>query len=306
MRWSQVFLAVISLIFIALLFFYWVIPTDVIEFGEPKSSNFNLNETLGQQMQFYENMRFETPRISYRVDSDCTLSKRGEMEEAFEMVENLTILEFYPVVESEQILVSCQSKNKVKEGMFIAGEGGPVNITGGENFNVIYEGQILLIKNSNCERPNVQIHELLHVLGFNHSENSNNIMYPVSKCKQTIGEDMIEEINRLYSYEALPDLKFKSANARIDKISMDLNVTIMNDGLKRAEKSNLAIYADSKKIKNIEIDPLGIGYEVRIGLRNILISKLNVDDIKLTIESNFTELSLDNNNISLTKTNESS
>ena len=59
----------------------------------------------------------------------------------------------------------------IREGKFIAGEGGPTNITVSGKYNVITHGSILLIRESRCSIPTIAIHELLHVLGFKHSNN---------------------------------------------------------------------------------------------------------------------------------------
>ena len=72
----------------------------------------------------------------------------------------------------------------MKEGLFIAGEGGPSNITKSGDFSVITHGSILLIKESKCERPNIAIHELLHALGFDHSENPNNHSNPLRALRR--------------------------------------------------------------------------------------------------------------------------
>ena len=67
-------------------------------------------------MQFYNNMRFPEPRISYRIEN-CPLQKADDMKNAFFTIENKTILRFYPVSNNEEILVTCDSKAKF-EGIF--------------------------------------------------------------------------------------------------------------------------------------------------------------------------------------------
>lgn len=300
MKVASFFLGLVSFLLIGMLVLYWFVPTEDIEFGIERSSNFSLDENM-VLMQFYDNMRFPDKIISYSISDDCTIKKKSDMRWAFDIVENETILKFNEFSENGQIIVDCDNRNRVEEGLFIAGEGGPTNITKGENFNVILNGQILLIKDSECERPNIAIHELLHVLGFNHSDNVNNIMYPVSKCKQVIGDEIPSEIDRLYSTPSYPDLLIRDVSIEMHGRYIDLNISIFNDGLKEVEKFDLIIFANEKEIKKIEMDRLGIGTGLNIELTNLLLTKIKIEEIRVLIETNETELSLENNQILLTK-----
>lgn len=296
----KTFLSLIFILFaILLLIFYWFIPFETIEFGVTSGNyNFSLNASGSETMQFYQNMRYPDSKISYKI-YDCPLQKKDDMKRAFEIISNKTILDFYPAELSEEISVTCDSKSRIEEGLFIAGEGGPTNITKGEVFNVILHGKILLIRESKCERPNIALHELLHALGFDHSDNPNNIMYPISKCKQTIGEDISKLINELYSVQSYPDLSFENVSAVINGRYLDTNISIRNDGLKDSEKTKLEIYADEKLVKEIELDIIKIGYKRMIILSNVWIKKTNVQKLEFFINSSFSELEKNNNKIIL-------
>lgn len=297
MRWKTILGFIFLLIVVILLVFYWFIPLDSTEFLiKTRATNFSLDNN--SDMQFYANMRFPEPRISYKID-DCTLQKQDDMERAFNILENLTILDFYSVSSNEEISVTCSSNNIIEEGMFIAGEGGPTNITQGDDFNVIFRGTILLIKDSKCTDPNVALHELFHVLGFNHSENSNNIMYYVSKCRQEISSDMIELINELYSIPSYADLSFEDVSATMSGKYLNTNFTIRNYGLKDTTSSQVKIYADGKNIKTVDLKSVNIGYGRSISLQNIFVTQLNVKELEFVIETNFPELDKENNKIIL-------
>jgi hypothetical protein len=300
MWWEKIFFGIMTLILISFLVLYWFFPGQGIEFGFDKNNNFSLNKT-NVSMQFYENMRFPYSKITYKIEDDCILQKKNEMVRAFEIIANVSGLKFIKNPGNPEIIVTCDEKNKVEEGMFIAGEGGPTQIVSGDNFNVILAGKILLIKNSNCERPNIAIHELLHVLGFDHSENANNIMYPVSKCRQTIGKEIPLKIKELYSVPSLPDLEFEEVSATINGRMIDINMSIKNNGLVSSKEANIMIYGDEKIIKEIELNDLDVGYEVKISLTNLLFTKLKIEQLRLVIESNYSELSKDNNQVFLTK-----
>ncbi|MFH1918133.1 MAG: matrixin family metalloprotease, partial [Nanoarchaeota archaeon] len=247
---------------------------------------------------FYDNMRYPDSTISYRID-DCPLQKKNDMEGALEILSNKTLLEFQPVIIDEEISITCDSKNRVEGSLFIAGEGGPTNITRAGEFNVISHGMILLIKESKCERPNVAIHELLHALGFEHSLNSNNIMYNISKCDQIIGDDTIELINELYTLPSYPDLAIENVSAVMNGKFLDTNISIRNNGFKESGATNIMIYADDKLVKEVELSSLGIGHGSIILLENVLVLNLNVKELKFVINSDFDELDKRNNEIVL-------
>jgi len=300
MSWKIIFSLIFFLIVVALLIFYWFIPLEEIsfEFSQPKNTNFTLNASLSENMQFYENMRYSGSDISYRIQ-DCPLKKSDDMKTAFEIIESQTLLNFYPVIANEEISVTCENKARVEGVLFVAGEGGPVNIIQSEPFNVIHKGSVLLIRESKCENPNIGIHELLHALGFDHSTNPDNIMYEVSKCNQEIGQDTINLLNWLYSFPSQPDLSFENASASMKGRYLDVSVTIKNNGLKESENTKIIIYADNKPLKEIELSSLEIGHGRIITLTNIFVLQRDIDELEFFINSDFEELNKDNNRITL-------
>jgi len=297
MNWKVVFGFIFLLVVVGLLIIYWFIPLDSSEFFvKNRETNFSLGNN--SDMQFYENMRFPTSEISYKI-YDCPLQKQDDMKRGFAIVENLTILDFYPVSSNEEISITCSSENKIEEGLFIAGEGGPTNITQSGNFNVIFHGTILLIKDSKCANPNVAMHELFHVLGFKHSDNPNNLMYYLSKCHQKISDDMVDLINELYSVPTYADLVFENVSAVMNGKYLNTNFTVRNYGLKDATSSQVEIYADGKNIKTVDLKSISIGKGISIYLRGILITQLSVDELEFIIETSFPELDKENNEIIL-------
>lgn len=302
----RIFLGFLSSVFILfvifILFFYWFVPSGSVEFIlNPELKN-NYNFTLysaNTTMQFYENLRYPEKEISYKIDDMCTLQKKDDMIVAFNTIEAQTILDFFPINNNEEIFVTCEDKLKVQERFFIAGEGGPTNITRTNDFNVITHGGILLLKDSKCERPNVAIHELLHALGFDHSPNPNNIMYNISKCNQVIGDDILRTINEIYSVESKADLSFENVSAVLHGKYLDFNVSIRNNGLKVSGETNLIVYADDKIIKEISLNPMEIGSGLTLSLTNVWVPQININKLKFNLSSTFEELNKNNNIIEL-------
>ncbi|MBI2057345.1 matrixin family metalloprotease, partial [Candidatus Pacearchaeota archaeon] len=256
MKILETILIIIFLIFIvSILWIYWFTGFGDVQLLKSNSqdSNFSMNLT-SDNMQFYENLRYSDSKISYRIADKCTLQKKADAERAFEILENKTILDFYSVNNNEEILITCESRQKIKEDYFIAGEGGPVNISKAGQFNVILNGQVLLIRQSECANPNIALHEILHALGFGHSANENNIMYEISKCSQTLGEDIPRFIDELYSVPSKSDLAFEEVIPLIhDGKYLDLNMSIKNIGLKDSEKAFVNIYLDNEVFEKIEL-----------------------------------------------------
>ena len=143
------------------------------------------------------------------------------------------------------------------------------------------------------------MHELLHALGFDHSQNPNNILYNISKCHQTIGDDVIETINKIYSVESKSDLSFENVSASMDGRYLNVNATIRNNGLKVSDKSKMKIYADNKFQKEVDVEPMQIGFGVTLTFKNIFVSDLSVNEVKILIDTSSEELNKLNNEIVL-------
>ena len=291
-----------ALFIISLLILYWIFPFGKTVFKTDTNPEFNLGN-ISTQMQFYKNMRFPTTNVSYRIEDNCSLEKKNEMTDAFNYLQNLTILKFYNVDSGEDVTVSCDNEvipSDSGKGFFVAGEGGPTKVIPGDNFYTILQGKILLLKSSKCERPNIEIHELLHVLGFDHSKNPDNIMYPISDCSQTIGNEIPSKINNLYSFPSYPDLKLGNVSATIEGRYLNINLTIENIGLSNSTGEKILIYGDNDLLKEKDFEALGIGERLSIQFTNIFVSKIKIEELNVSVETNGSELSLKNNQVSLT------
>ncbi len=298
----SMFSFMIAIFIIFLLISYWIFPIGNYEFSlnpDLTQTNYNFSLTNDAASQFYKNLRYSSSDVSYKIDSECTLQKRYDAEFAIDLLNSQTDLNLYSVGGDEEISITCEDKIKVEERFFVAGEGGPINITRTENFNVILKGGVLLLRDSKCERPNVALHELLHAFGFDHSSNPKNIMNSISKCNQVMGDDLINTINELYSVPSYPDLTFENVSATMKGRLLDLNLSIRNNGLGDSKNSQLKIYIDGKEIKEIQVEGMEIGYGISITLENLLVKQIGVDVLTLKLDYGFEELNKDNNIINL-------
>ena len=299
MEFKKVLLAFFAVFAIALIMFYLIFASGEIRFSQNTNPNFNIGN-LSSNMQFYENMRYPSSNISYEIDNNCSLQRKNAMDNAISYVENLTILKFYKTDYNPEITISCNYKTiPAGNGAFVAGEGGTTKVIEEKNFDVILDGEVLLLRDSNCPNPNIEIHELMHALGFAHSKNPQNIMYPISDCSQTLGSDIPSKIAELYSFPSYPDLAISNVSASMEGIYLNMNLSVENEGLANSTGGNIVIFADGEKVKSIGIDELGIGEGMNIKLTNIIIPKIKTNELKVSIETNESELSLGNNNVTL-------
>lgn len=260
--------------------------------------------------QFYPNMKFNHNSISYKIHLDCSDEKRERVLNAFNELSNkVGIINFNSVQDSgADIEVSCSEKTKppVQEDFFIAGEGGAREIIKAGRYNVITSGVILLyddVKGVKCSWPNIELHELLHVFGFGHSEDKNSLMYPyLESCDQKLDEDIISNLKELYSQENLADLYFESIEAVKKGIYLDFNATIKNSGDVDANSVVLTVFDNDEKLKDFSLNDIPFGASVIFDVAYLKLRSRSSDNIKLVIDSDnsIKEFDKENNVVELT------
>ena len=258
----------------------------------------------GEIKQFYPNMRFNHNGLSYYIDSLCPEKRVQKMQEAFSILqEKVTLISFFPAKESEaDILVGCSEDYiKQEENRFIAGEGGPTEFVNTSLYNVILKGKILLYRESECEAPVVETHEILHVLGFDHSKDPKDIMYNFSSCDQEISNDVINDLILLYGQEPLPDLHISEVNATKRGRYLDFNVGVKNKGMVDINNASLTLISDNEEIGVFYLNEVVFGGGKQLWAQNVKLPSRSTEKVKFVIdkEKRIRELNENNNEIEL-------
>lgn len=300
------FLAVLLfLIFYLIQILYMNIP------GDPQNLKIiltNDSEIIdNSKLQFYTNMKFNHNNISYFINNDCDSLKTKDVIDTFNIITEQTgIIDFYPVFQNPDIEIFCSENKEYEKGLekdyFIAGEGGAKEIIKTKDYNIITDGVIFLYKSDfqtlKCNFPAVELHEILHVFGFMHSENPDSLMYShLSSCNQKLDQSIIDELKRLYSQKDLPDLYFESLKAVKKGRYLDYNLTIKNSGLENARDVNLTILDEGKILESRNLGDIKFGAGITITVENLKLIHREPKNITfiIDIENKIVEMNKNNN-----------
>jgi len=276
-------------------------PSQMLEvFGyNPDKNVVNISSEI---TQFIPNLRFPESSVSYYINSNCDYGQRARIENALQILaDGVEILSFKRAIEENaEILIGCSKESyETEKNVFIAGEGGPTRIVNSTLYPTILKGKVLLYQDSECEYPVTEVHELLHVFGFDHINLKNKIMYPYSDCSQTLDERMINHLEQLYEVQSLADLYFDNVSAVKQGIYLNLSLEVNNQGLKNSESSALKIYSGENLIGDSDLGAIEFGSGVIFRLNNIRLPSRDTSEVKLRIETSEQELSKDNNYLEL-------
>ena len=300
---SFIILLILLAILSFLLYYLYSEISDSKAIPIPFIKNISINASqpsYASNSQFYPNMRFIKTDIIWNIDESCSEQKKQRIEQAFAKLEQETsILKFYNNIypEKADIIIHCNETNEQISGKyFIAGEGGPTSIINTSSFNIIEKGKVLLLyKKASCNNYDVELHEILHVFGFDHSGNKNSIMYLTTNCEQVLTTDIIDELKRLYSIQQLPDLYFSDISATKQGAYLNFNIEIRNSGLSTAENVMLEIYSGNDKFEEFEIGNIKYGEGKSLKVEYAKLPSRSIKQIRFVIV-NGKELN-ENNNI---------
>jgi len=304
--WKEIFALLFGVLLVAFAvwFFYWQMPgegVELIEVVEVGQEYEQVNIEYGATPVFSENMRFNHNLISYYIEPDCSEDREQKMKEAFAIFhDKMRIISFYETQKGDaDILIGCSREYvDAENGMFIAGEGVPSKYLNGTVFNIILEGKVTLYRETECDDyPVVELHELMHVFGFNHINNPDSIMYNISKCNQRITQDMVETINSLYSIKPLPDVYIDFVNATKKRYYIDFNISVKNKGLVDAEDVILTVSTESGEVKEFDMENVSFFTTRALSVQNLKLPSRWDEEItfEVSLNNGGLEMSKDNN-----------
>lgn len=249
--------------------------------------------------QFYPNMRFRSEVISYSIESSCSDSKRENAEGAFQIIDERTRLSFYEDNENPEITVVCSQlpPDARNERHFVAGEGGPTEILNASDYSIIMTGTFSLYRDETCGEPHIALHELLHVLGFDHNANPQSILYPTLDCSQELDDSLIEEIDALYTLPSKADLELSVLNASKSGRYGSFTILVYNRGLADAQDVSLRVSADGEFVKEFDLENVPIASRKTLTVTNLNIGR-GAERVMFEVDSDnvLDELREDNNN----------
>jgi hypothetical protein len=147
-----------------------------------------------------------TNSISYSFFScDNLLFKQKQMRDAFNTASKISnnLIQFKEMNYNSDadISVYCLSASETpKDGRIkTVGLGGPSKYYPINGYSVIVKGRIDIYE-TQCSGGAMELHELLHVLGFDHVENdSRDLMSPMSDCDSIVKEHTKNDLIAIYS-----------------------------------------------------------------------------------------------------------
>lgn len=254
-------------------------------------------------VMFMPNMRFDTNRLSYYF-LDCNQEKQARILEAFLIVSTETkTISFYETNSEEdaKIKIYCSEERKpTRNNTFVAGEGGPDSLVNLSLYPLINSGQIYLYgtqSKTQCEYTIVEIHELMHVFGFDHLQDKESILYPYVSCEQKITPEIISELQNLYTIEPKSDLLITNATASKGGAYLNFKISVQNRGLISATNTNLEIYdlSNNKKLGNFTMQTLEPGMTNTITLENFRLPSTKTNNLKFVVKTSTPEFFYENN-----------
>lgn len=305
--WTVVGVLVITLLFTSYLLINTLkdrygVAEDLMVSDYDTSIN-NITSYSDSKLQFYPNMRFNHNAITYRVNPNCTSQQAEKFGEATQALNNkikgLLITQEPWINEEADIEVLCGREFLESGDVFVAGEGGPKFVLNSSLFTIIIGGKVVLYRDS-CSY-NVELHELLHVFGFTHSNNRFSVMYNNSYCNQFLTGDIINELTRLYAYQPLPELFFEEISVTKHGSYLDFNITVENEGMINSGNISMDLLANDKFLQKFSLGIVEFGGGRILRTKNINLPSRNIKNVTFIIdpENKVAEYKKDNNRITL-------
>lgn len=289
----------VFLILVSIYSYYYVQQSKlVIPVINEVNSNFTSTVTTIKPTETYTtpllfpNIRWaKMPLSVYVIAENCTSNEIQDVADAEKIWEEKTngLISFTDASSpSADVIVDCLSNSSsIREGRHIirkVGEGGPSSVYDTGLFNLTTRGKIYLFaSNYGCNKPIIALHEMGHVLGLDHSDNPDSVMYAYEECNQDITPEIVSTLQSLYSLPPKPDLYFSDASASQKNYYLFINMTIKNEGLITSQPTSVSIFINGNEVKSVSVDPIKPAEGYVYTLSNVFVSS-QVLDLKLVID----------------------
>lgn len=297
----NILVVILLLLFFSFLAYevYKKVPQGTREFFIIQPDNTIPENTSKSLVMFMPNMRFATNNISYSF-SDCDQTKEDRILNALQIVTNQTgVIYFYESDSPPMIIVYCsEQKGEQRNNSFVAGEGGPNKVIELDLYPLIIDGKIYLYDSKTpdkCSYPVVELHELMHVFGFDHLADQSTILYPYVDCNQRLTSNIVDELKRLYSVKAESDIQVKNLNVTTSGRYLNFEIIVSSKGLIKAENVNLEIYDTKGKIGNYSLGNIDTGVSQSLTIKNMPLPLRQVTDLTFKITTTTPEYFYNNN-----------
>lgn len=306
MKWSQfmILLFLVGLFIFALQLLLLVIPSEPAFYTPINtyvSGTLNLSAFVesdsSRATQFYPLMRFKSSSLTYTFDG-CQETARSDVVRAFALFEENTPLRFSEQSAEGDITVLCERGNQEEHRgrYYVAGEGGPTLVLNTSLFTIIKKGSFTLYEDDECDEPHIAVHEMLHVLGFNHSANPNSILYPRLNCDQVVDEYLFDELNKLYSVPSKAELVIQYVESSKSGIYLSFFIEVENRGLADAEQATLALWNGNRLVDTFDLGSIDSGTIKKLRVQNIAMPfKAQTLTFKIDPDNTISELDENNN-----------
>jgi len=242
----------------------------------------------------------------YVNNSTCPINRIKDINYATRIwsleTSNLVVFNEMKNKDEASLVINCISGyiNQTEENVYIIGLAGIKSFYEVNNFSIITEAEILLSSTlADCVKPVRILHEIGHILGFNHTDDTSSIMYPEESCTQKFTPEIVDTIRELYKC-SLPDLYFSEAKATWSKEKLNLEIYISNRGTKISEPVDLSIETNNTLIYKGKLDPIPPGKILTIKVEDIKVRN-KPENISIIIDPylNLQEIDKNNNIVSL-------
>ncbi len=236
----------------------------------------------------YPNLRWEKMPVLVKIDSStCNPSRANDIRYAMSLWEEKSGAVSFKEAEDYQVWVNCTSdtESRKDEGFIITkvGEGGPTKILPTEYFNLSISGYAKIVSTTkDCIKPVRILHELGHVLGLDHVNDSRSILYPYEDCQQDFTPEIVQTLKELYKVSALPDLYFVNASAKNFGSYLNISFVVKNGGILSSAPTKIKIRSNTTDIQDYALDSIEPGRGLSVLLANVRAGKIS--DIVLTID----------------------